>query len=109
MGTRVTFESEDVRLLFEGLNRLLAGKGYRRRGTTWYSDTRELIRVFSFDPGPLTWTHFAVGVYLHSLDKVEDPTVWDTIGPLNGSDQRLALPSLRPRRYSPTSDFRPQT
>ena len=28
---------------------------------------------------------------------------------LNGSDQRLALPSLRPRRYSPTSDFRPQT
>src|SRR3989442_1393719 len=82
MGTHVTFESEDVRLLFESLNRLLAGRGYRRRGTTWYSDTPELIRVCSFNPGPLTWTHFAVGIYLHALDKVHDPTVWDTIGPI---------------------------
>ncbi len=81
MGTRVTFKSEDVRLLFEGLNRLLAGRGYRRRGTTWYLDTREFIRVFTFDPGPLTWTNFAVGIYLHALDNVDDPTVWDSIRP----------------------------
>jgi hypothetical protein len=80
MGTRVTFQREDVCCLFESLNRLLAGRAYRRRGTTWYSDRRELIRVFSFDSQP-TWRPFAVGVYLHALDKVHAPSVWDTIGP----------------------------
>jgi hypothetical protein len=80
MGTRVTFQSGGARLLFEGLNRLLVGRGYRRRGTTWYSDAHDLIRVFSFDPHP-TWRPFALGIYLHALDRVPDPSVWDTIGP----------------------------
>src|ERR1051325_302203 len=80
MGTHATFQNEDIRLLFKGLNRLLAGRGYRRRGTTWYSDTRELIRVFSFEPSP-TWRPFAVGIYLHALDRILDPSIWDTIGP----------------------------
>jgi hypothetical protein len=78
-----TSDSEYTRLLAD-LHRLLAGRGYRRRGTIWYSDTRDLIRVFGFDPGqgPLAWTQFGLGVHLHALDKVHDPTVWDMIRPV---------------------------
>src|SRR5947199_9542651 len=78
-----TPDSEYVRLLAD-LRRLLAGKGYRRRGTTWYSDSRDLIRVFGFDPGqgPLAWTQFGLGFHLHALDKMHDPTVWDMIRPV---------------------------
>jgi len=72
-------KNEDVRLLFEALRRLLAGKGYRRRETTWYFDTRALIRVFSFNIH--SRTHFAMGIALRALDRVDDPTVWDAIYP----------------------------
>ena len=80
MGTRVRLENKDSRRLFEDLNRLLAGRGYRRRGTTWYSDTRELIRVFNFDPYS-SWRPLALGIYLHALNNHPEPSVWDTIGP----------------------------
>jgi len=72
-------KNEDVRLLFEGLRRLLADRGYRRRDTTWYSETHELVRVFNLDLH--SRTHFAMGIALHALDRVNDPTVWDSVYP----------------------------
>jgi len=72
-------KNEDVRLLFETLRRLMTEKDYRRRDTTWYFDTRELIRVFKFDIH--SRTHFAMGIALRALDRVDDPTVWDSIYP----------------------------
>src|SRR5688572_7584969 len=49
----------------------------------WYSHTSELIRVLSFNVGLeriRPW--FAVGIALHALDGVNDPTVWDSIVPV---------------------------
>ena len=76
-------KNEDVRLLFEALRQMLDARGYQRRDLTWYSYSRELIRVLHFAPA-LTrdriW--FALGIALRALDGVEDRTVWDAVRPL---------------------------
>jgi len=78
-----SLRNEDVGLLFEAVRTLLTERGYQRRDLIWYSHTPDLIRVLRFDPG-LTRirARFAVGISLHALDGVDDPTVWDSILPL---------------------------
>ena len=78
-----SLRNEDVGLLFEAMRKLLAERSYKRRDLIWYSHTPDLIRVLSFAPG-LTRirAHFAVGIALHVLDGVDDPTTWDSVRPL---------------------------
>lgn len=83
MNRHSLLRNEDVGLLFDGVRTLLSHRGYQRRDMVWYSHTPDLIRVLSFQVG-LTRIRpsFAVGISLHALDTVNDPTVWDSIRPL---------------------------
>ncbi len=70
-------------MLFDSLRQMLSEKGYQRRDMTWYSHSRELIRVLELAPTVSrnkVW--FRLGIALRALDGVQDPTVWDMVRPL---------------------------